>query len=286
MTIINLTKMNGTGNDFLIFDARATENEILRQNLKDLVIKNIPKLSARTNQITKGCDQFLILENTTQADVFMNIYNADGSEVDACGNATRAIGWWLCNEVSSDKVTIKTVADILTAEQTEEFEVSVDMGQPRLEWQQIPLSKELDTLSLPIEHVVENLTFKNPVAVSMGNPHMVFFTTGVDELDLAKIAAPLEVHPFYPKKTNVEFAEIIDKNNINLRVFERGVGETLSCGTGACATLVAAVRRGLTERNVTIKVKGGVLGVNWNEQTNHVHLSGKIEVEGFVEVEL
>lgn len=278
MTTIKLIKMNGTGNDFLIFDARATEANALKQK----VIDKIAEFSARSNSITGGCDQFLILENIDGADVFMRIFNADGSQVDACGNATRAIGWWMCNELSADKVYIKTTADLLTAEQIEEFEVSVDMGQPRLEWQQIPLSENLDTLNLPIEH----MGYNNPVAVSMGNPHMVFFTQNIDAIDLPTVAAPLEVHSFYPKKTNVEFAEIIDKSTIKLRVFERGVGETLSCGTGACATLVAAVRRGLTDRAVTIKVKGGKLGVEWNEQTNHVHLSGAVAVDGFFAVEV
>lgn len=268
--------MNGTGNDFLIFDARATENA----DLIGKVVKSIPALSIRSNEQTKGCDQFLILEESLDADVFMRIYNADGSQVDACGNASRAIGWWMTNELAKDTATIKTNADLLIAEQTGEFEVTVDMGEPRIEWQQIPLSHELDTLELPIS--VDGL--QNPAAVSMGNPHMVFFVQNVMKMDIAKIGAPLEYHPFYPEKTNVEFAEIVSHDKIKLRVFERGVGETLACGTGACATLVAAVRRGLTFRKVVIEVKGGILNVEWDEETNHVFLGGLIEVEGNLEV--
>jgi diaminopimelate epimerase len=278
MASIKLIKMNGTGNDFLIFDARATENTQLVQN----VIKNISELSIRSNETTKGCDQFLVLENTDEADVFMRIFNCDGSEVSACGNATRAIGWWISNELSKDTVHIQTKADILSAEQIGDFDVMVDMGKPRLEWNEIPLSHKMNTLEIPI--TADDLPY--PAAVSMGNPHMVFFVNNVNRMDISRIGAPLEVHPFYPEKTNVEFAEVLDHEKIRLRVFERGVGETLACGTGACAAVVAAVRRGLTLRDVEVEVKGGTLRIYWDEDTGHVHLSGKVGVDGSVEVEI
>ncbi len=278
MDTINLQRMSGLGNDFLIYDARGQDE------LPNKVRNHIVELSSRKNTHTKGCDQFIIIKNASDADVFIEIYNADGSEVSACGNATRCVGYIIAEELQKKIVTIRTNADLLTAENLGGNKISVDMGKPIFDWKIIPLSQKVDVDGLPID--ID--TFPKPSAVSMGNPHMVFISKDVDidGLDVPKIGAPLEVHPLYPQKTNVEFASVIDKNNIRLRVFERGVGETLACGTGACATAVVAYRKGLTNSKVNIHMNGGVLEILYPSPSGHVIMTGDIKLEEKVKVEV
>lgn len=277
---VNLKKMNGLGNDFLIYDARNHDGAF------NLSIEQIVELSARDNSQTGGCDQFIVMEPLEGADVdvFMRIYNADGTQVDACGNATRCIGWLVAHDLGRDDVLIKTNADILKSSRNGDF-VTVDMGVPKLNWDEIPLSRHIeDTASLPIEASDE---IKYPVAVNMGNPHMVFLCAqSVDEIDVTALGAPLESHLLYPEKANIGFANVVDKDNIRLRVFERGVGETKACGTGACAALVAAVRRGLTNREAMLHLNGGILNINWSAQTGHVLMTGEAEFEKDLVVEI
>lgn len=281
-------RMNGLGNDFLIFDARKHAshgvNELTnkRTNEKEnsLTLQKIRELCSRSNAKTKGCDQLIILANSSKADIGMLVYNSDGSEVYACGNATRCVTS-LMNDEGKPEVKIETKAAILHGTMAGKNMVSVDMGEPIFDWKRIPLAKDVDTKSLPIE--IEGFT--KPFAVSMGNPHMVFTTDkDVESIDVKGLGKELEYHPLYPQRANVGFAQVVDKNNINLRVFERGAGETLACGTGACAAAVASISRGLVNRKVNIKTHGGPMVIEWRESDSHVIMTGPVELEGSVEV--
>lgn len=244
-------KMDGLGNDFVIIDAR--------KNDYPLSTTQAMKLADRNNKETGGCDQLIVIENSDKADCFMRIINADGSEVDACGNASRCLGWLVGKEKGKDRVKIETKAGLLDAHIVGKRKISVNMGKAKLDWQEIPLAAEKDTLHLGIQEGA----LKDPVGVSMGNPHAVFFVDNVDKIDLQKVGSKLEHHKLFPQRANIGVAQIISPSEIKLRVFERGAGETLACGTGACAALVAAARRNLTGKKATIHLKGGDLEIEW-----------------------
>lgn len=254
-------KMNGLGNDFVILDHR--EEETL------LTPEHIQRIAHRRFGI--GCDQLIILEPATDpnADVFMRIFNADGQEAGACGNATRCLGSLLATEFKRPGCVIQTVSGLLKTHKQDDGLVQVDMGLPRLEWQEIPLSKACDTLHLPIEKGV----LKDPVAVSMGNPHMVFFVNDVQGIDIYNLGAQLTNHELYPEKANVEFVEVLDRHTLRVRVYERGTGVTMACGTGACASVVAAHRRGLIDTHAKVILDGGELDISY-EKT--VMISGPV----------
>lgn len=260
---VDFTKMHGLGNDFIIVDNRH-QNATLDSTL-------IQRLSARKTGI--GCDQFIVLQPAKKAgaDVFMHIYNADGSEVGACGNATRCVANILMEANKKDTVTIATDAGILKAIAAGRSRVTVDMGKPRLEWQDIPLAHAHDTLTLPLRSGPLNF----PVGVSMGNPHAVFFVDDVDVIALENYGPDLEHDSLFPERANIGIAQIVDRSNVKLRVWERGVGETEACGTGACAAAVAAMRRGLTEQEVDVHLRGGTLHILW-DKSGHVWMTGDV----------
>ncbi|HCR85674.1 MAG TPA: diaminopimelate epimerase [Alphaproteobacteria bacterium] len=274
---VKLTKMNGLGNDFLIYDELTSQKELTFS--RELIVS----LCSRENKKTNGCDQFIIIKKPkTNEDGFMEIFNSDGSEVYACGNATRCVGLILADYLKKSEVIIKTKADLLKAKKINAKEIEVNMGTPKFSWEKIPLSKNLDTIQLPIE--LEGFGVM-PSAVSMGNPHMVFFLQDdVSNINIEKLGAPLEVHELFPEKANVNFANIIDRKHIKLRTFERGAGVTLACGTGACATAVSAIRKNLTERNVTVEMPGGILNINWDKSTDNVLMTGAVEYEKTIEL--
>ncbi len=251
---VPFVKMHGLGNDFVVLDARA-------QPLPPLTAAFARELADRRSGI--GCDQLIVLEPSNSADLRMRIFNPDGGEVGACGNATRAVGL-----LEGRPVRIETLGGELTAEPGTGG-IAVDMGQPRLEWDQIPLAYAMDTLSLPVAWE----TLENPVAVSMGNPHAVFFVDDCDAVELDRLGPEIEHDPLFPERVNVNVATIADRTHIRLRVWERGAGLTLACGTGACATAVAAMRRGLTDRAVTVSLPGGDLGISWGAD-NRVTMTG------------
>lgn len=256
-------KMHGLGNDFAIFDARQEKCHFNAQQIRHL--------GDRRRGI--GFDQMIILEKpvSPETDIIMRIYNADGSEVEACGNATRCVSFILAGETGRPDVVIETVAGVLRGHVTGK-KVSVDMGPAYLDWKDIPLSHATETISLPISEGV----ISNPVAVNVGNPHAVFFVDQVSDVSLEDVGPKVEYHPLFPERTNVEIAEITSRREIRMRVWERGVGITEACGTGACATAIAAVRRGLTERKVTVVLDGGALDIEWRESDNHVVLTGDV----------
>lgn len=255
-------KMHGIGNDFVIFDAR---KEPIR-----LTSDQLAHIAARRTGI--GCDQVIVMEQSQKADIFMRIYNADGGEVASCGNATRCVAWIMMEEIGKNKIAVETMADILQCERISGQNIRADMGAPRFEWNQIPLSEPRDTLHLGIS--LGDLS--DPIAVSMGNPHMVFIVPDVAHLRIRDIGPQLEHYPLYPERANVSFAQPLTDSSVKLRVWERGVGETLACGTAACATLVALNRRGLVGTKADIQLPGGTLKVEWDKKTNHVLMTGPV----------
>ncbi|MDG0982505.1 MAG: diaminopimelate epimerase [Tateyamaria sp.] len=239
-------KMHGLGNDFVVIDTRVSNVKVT----PNLVI------ALADRHLGVGFDQLAVI--TKGNDLTITFYNADGSQSAACGNATRCIA---AHEMthSHKKVLDITIAGrgILRAEQNKDGTISVNMGQPQLEWQDIPLSHETDTLSLPINGT--------PVATGMGNPHCTFFVDDIHTTDVISRGAEIEHHPLFPERTNVQFAQIIGRDHIRMRVWERGTGLTLASGSSSCATAVAAVRRGLTSRSVKIELDGGILHIDWRK---------------------
>jgi len=236
-------KMHGLGNDFVVIDARETPVEISSARAK--------ALADRKTGI--GCDQLILLEPSDVADVRMRIFNADGGEVEACGNATRCVVSLL-----GGTTDIETVAGILKGSSLGDT-VSVEMGEPRFDWDAIPLAYGMDTMSMPVAW--EDLTA--PMAVNVGNPHVIFFVPDTDAVDLARLGPLIETDQLFPDRINVNVATVDDRRNIRLRVWERGVGLTDACGTGACATAAAAIRAGLAEGPVTVTLPGGQLIIDW-----------------------
>jgi diaminopimelate epimerase len=254
-------KMHGLGNDFVVLDGRAKKPALstaMAQRIAD-------------RHTGVGCDQLVIIEppRTKGADAFMRILNSDGGEVEACGNAVRCVGAILMDERGTSRTTIETLAGPVAVSVSPRG-ITADMGPARLEWQDIPLARAMDTLSLPIAEGA----FKDPVGVGMGNPHAVFFVSDVAQVPLADIGPKLEHHALFPKRANVEFAQVLAPGRIRMRVWERGAGITQACGTGACATLVAAARRGLAPRKSQIVLDGGTLEIEWRDHDNHVLMTG------------
>jgi len=279
MASIKLTRMNGLGNDFLIYDARKQDP------ISNFTEEQVIHLSSRANKQTGGCDQFIVLKNPPHegANVFMLIYNSDGSEVHACGNASRCVTALISKEIGKDSVSIETKAGLLNGTFFDPESAAVNMGAPVFEWKKIPLSKDVDIKNIPVELA----GFSKPFAVSMGNPHMVFTTDmNVDNLDVPALGTPLEHHELFPQRVNVGFAQIVDKHNINLRVFERGAGETLACGTGACAAAVAAITRGLCQSPVDIRTRGGNMTIEWNGNHSPVIMTGAAVFEKVVDADI
>jgi diaminopimelate epimerase len=204
-----------------------------------------------------------VLENPhdPSASVFMRIYNADGQEAGACGNATRCVGSLLSTEYHQPTAIIQTTEGLLQTEVLPDQRIQVNMGRPRFGWQEIPLAHACDTANMPIIQGV----LTNPFAVSMGNPHMVFFVPHVEGIDLVQVGSLLTHHPLYTQGANVEVVEVLDRQNLRVRVYERGVGPTLACGTGACASLVAAVHRDLADRSAQIHLEGGILSLSYDQ---------------------
>ena len=244
-------KMHGLGNDFIVIDARP-------QSGNPPVAMSAARAAALAERRTGiGCDQLIVLEPSSTADVRMRIFNADGSEVEACGNASRAVGVLLGGEQR-----IETLGGTIASSATG-HSASVNMGPARFGWDEIPLAYAMDTLSMPVGW--EELD--NPAAVNVGNPHVVFFVPDADAVDLARLGPMIETDPLFPEKVNVGVAAVVGPNHIKLRVWERGVGLTRACGTGACAAAVLAIRRrlvtGSASEPVRVDLPGGPLEIAW-----------------------
>lgn len=239
-------KMHGLGNDFVVVDSRAHERTISPEMARGIGDRHFGV----------GFDQLAVISRGS-ADAHLTFYNADGTLSAACGNATRCIARFLMNETGASRLHLTTDRGDLMAEDAGDGLVAVNMGQPQLEWAEIPLAEEMDTLALPIDGA--------PSATGMGNPHCTFFVDDVDLVDLETFGPKIEHHPLYPQRTNVQVAHIVGPDHIRMRVWERGVGVTWASGSSSCATAVAAARRGLTGRKVRIDLDGGTLMIDWRE---------------------
>lgn len=238
-------KMHGLGNDFIVIDARA----------RAVAMSNARAAALADRRTGIGCDQLIVLEPSEIADVRMRIFNADGGEVEACGNASRAVGLLLGGEQR-----IETLGGTI-ASSTGADGVSVDLGTPRFDWDAIPLAYAMDTLTMPVGW--EDLS--DPTAVNVGNPHVIFFVPDCDAVDLARLGPVIETDPLFPARVNVNVASVVGSDHLRLRVWERGVGLTRACGTGACATAIGAMRRKLVGRTTRVDLPGGTLTIAWRE---------------------
>jgi diaminopimelate epimerase len=270
--------MNGAGNRFAVFDARTrAEFALTNTQVKVICEPGSPAMGPL------GADQLIILRapKADTADIFMEIRNRVGFEVDACGNATRCAAWLVMEETGAETVVVQTNDALLHCRRTGPLSVAVDMGEPKLDWSEIPLKESMHTHHIDIKlGPIDDPTLSNPGAVSMGNPHCVFF---VDDFDRVKphLAGPMvEFHPLFPEQANVGFARVDGPTKIRLKVWERGVGMTQACGTGACAAVVAAHRQKRADRMVDVEVDGGLLQIHWRGTDNHVIMSGPVELEG------
>lgn len=240
-------KMHGAGNDFVILDARRQE-----WPLNDALVR---ALGDRHRGV--GFDQLAVILPDAVADFRLRFLNSDGSEAGACGNATRCVCDYVLRETGRDSVTLVTRRGPLSALRRADGLVSVNMGPPILDWQQVPLARDVDLLHLPLPG--------DPVAVGMGNPHCIFFVDNAESVALTDLGPKIETDPLFPEATNVEFASLTGPDRLRMRVWERGAGVTLACGSGTCATAVAAHLRGLTGRRVLVDVDGGLLEIDWRE---------------------
>ena len=261
---ISFIKMHGAGNDFVVLDGRARPLGLTRDRIRRLADR----------RLGIGCDQLISLEpGTDGSDVFMRIHNPDGSEAGACGNATRCVATLIGRELRRGEVTIGTISGDLPSSILDDGRVTVDLGAPRLGWADVPLAVALDTLHLPLAEGA----VADPAGCSMGNPHATFFVPTVEGLDIERLGPRFEMDALFPDRANIGFAQILSPDRIRLRVWERGAGLTLACGSGACATLVNAVRRGLAARRAELLLDGGTLTIEWRESDGHVLMTGPAE---------
>jgi diaminopimelate epimerase len=256
-------KMHGLGNDFVVLDGRAHPMRIDPERARAI----------SDRRLGVGCDQLIVVHPPRDpgAEAFMQILNADGDEVEACGNASRCVADLLMRESGRDGAVIETVYGLLPAERVEGGLVAVDMGLARARWDEIPLAGETDT-----DHVdIEVGPFSDGCAVNIGNPHIVFFVDDMDLIAFEEYGPLVEKHPLFPRRVNVEAVQVLARDRLRMRVWERGVGVTRACGSGACASLVAAARRGLSERKAEVILDGGPLVIEWLEN-GHVRMAGPV----------
>ncbi len=269
MKKLKFTKMDGAGNDYIYMNGFVQEIE----NPSALAIR----LSNRNFGI--GSDGLVLILPSENSDFRMQMFNSDGSEAEMCGNASRCVGKYVYDNglTTKKEIALETKAGVkyITLLEGDEKarKVTVDMGEPILDPEQIPVKVDKEpVLNFPLD--IDGKIWEIS-CVSMGNPHAVVFTTGIKELDLPVIGPKFEKHPIFPRKTNTEFIEVVDRKTLNMRVWERGAGETLACGTGACAAAVAAILNGYCDRKITIHLIGGDLEIEWDEQNNHVYMTGE-----------
>jgi diaminopimelate epimerase len=259
-------KMNGLGNDFVVVDAR--------ESALALVPELVQAIADRKEGI--GCDQLIALEPSDRADVFMRIWNADGGEVAACGNAARCVAAVIAEEQGKPEVTIETEDQVLGAVVAGDGQVTIDMGLPRLRWDEIPLAEPFqDTRQIELQAgPIDAPELHSPAVVNVGNPHAIFFVDDIEAVDLARVGPILEHHPLFPERANISVVQVLSPNHVKLRTWERGAGLTQACGTAACAAAVAAIRRELTDRTVKVSLPGGDLLIEWREADGHVLMTG------------
>jgi len=256
-------KMHGLGNDFVVIDSTKNQYNINKASIQ--LISN--------RRYGVGCDQLIEMQNSDKEDVYMKIYNSDGTEAEACGNAVRCVAGLLFASSPKKEVSIETIAGVITAESEENGFIKVDMGKPKFFWKEIPLSIETKDINF------KELSLNNGLAINMGNPHVVFFVKDLSNINIHKVGPLIENNSLFPEKVNVEICQIESRKKIRVLVWERGAGKTLACGTGACAALVAAYTKNLVEPAAEIILEGGSLNITWNINSDeHVIMSGPIAV--------
>ena len=258
-------KMDGLGNDFVIIDNR---EEIINLSKKQII-----KICDR-NFI--GCDQLILIQNSKTSDASLNFFNSDGGESGACGNGTRCVADLLSRENKKNIITVTTLSGNIKSEILENRIVTTEIGIPKLNWDEIPLSKKLNTQNVNIKIFdIENNEHRGGTAINVGNPHIIFFVKNIESFDIKKIGPEIENHEIFPKRTNVTLANVINKNLIRVKVWERGAGLTKACGTAACATAYASKLNGLSGNEVDIEFINGKLSITIDEK-NSIHMKGPV----------
>ena len=272
---IKAFKMDGLGNDFVIIDNR--------QKITNLTKEQIIKIC---NRNFLGCDQLILIEKDKSADAFLKFYNSDGGESGACGNGTRCVADLISKEVNNKSIVLKTISGYLKSEILGNNIVTTEIGKAKIEWNEIPLSEKLNTKNLNIKiSDKDNKEYSGGTAVNVGNPHIVFFVNQVDNFDIRKIGPNIENHKIFPEKCNVTIAQVIDKNLIKVKVWERGAGLTKACGTAACATAFAGKLNNLTNNKTDIEFENGKLSISIDEK-NSIHMTGPVSDIKEIEIKL
>ena len=268
---IHFRKMNGLGNDFVVLDAReraiAMDNDLAR--------------GIADRQAGVGCDQLIMMAPSSKADAKMRIWNNSGAEVESCGNAARCIADLLIKDTGKETVLIDTDGGMLICYGADDGNITVDMGVPRFGWQDIPLAEEFyDTRGIELQvGPIDDPILHTPSVVNVGNPHAVFWVDDVDAYELDRTGPLLENHPIFPEGANISLANVVSRNHIILKVWERGAGLTRACGTGACAAMVCAVRKDLVDRVATVTLPGGDLSIEWRERDDHMLMTGPVSYD-------
>ena len=265
MNKLDAYKMDGLGNDFIIFDKRKESISLT----KDQIIK----ISDRNNI---GCDQVIFVDADKSNNAYLTFYNSDGGEIKACGNGSRCAAYLLMKENNTKKISLKTKAGILLAELDNKNLVSINMGQPNFKWKKIPLLKEMDNKNLKIKiNSTEGKEIVGGFSLSVGNPHVIFFVKNINQFNIKDIGPKIENHEYFPEKCNVTLANIKNKKHVEVNVWERGAGLTKACGTAACATAVSGAVLRLNERCVDIEFPEGLLNIDWKTD-NNIYMTGKV----------
>ncbi len=255
--MLNFEKMHANGDDFVIID--------LRGRTGDTDWSFVARMGDRTRGI--GFNQLAVISECDDADARIRFWNADGSTLDACGSATRGVAWKLMHETGASSLTVRTNRGLLTCKRESNDLIAVAMGKPLLGWRDVPLSREVDTLTLPLAG--------GPSACSMGNPHCSYFVDDVSQVDVETIGREIESHPLFPRRTNVHFVQVVRRDRIRLRIWERGGGIPFGSGSCSCGAVVNGIRRGLLDADVEVECDGGVVAVRW-DGSGSVFLSGPV----------
>lgn len=268
---IPFRKMNGLGNDFVVIDARK----------HPLAISEAQARAIADRKAGVGCDQLIVMEQSPSADVRMRIWNAEGGEVQSCGNASRCIADIVMAEKGTQSATIDTMGGFLTAQKAGPLMVTIDQGRPRFGWKEIPLSEAFaDTRHIELQvGPIDKPILHSPSVVNVGNPHCIFWVNDLAAADLGKLGPMIEHHPLFPERTNVEMAKVVSRDHVILNVWERGAGLTKACGTAACAVMAAGYRLKLIDAKCRVTLPGGDLFMAVNEENGHVLMTGPVEYE-------
>ena len=265
MNKLDAYKMDGLGNDFIIFDKRKKSISLTKVQ--------IIKISDRGNI---GCDQVIFIDNDKSSNAYLTFYNSDGGEIAACGNGSRCAAYLLMKENNNKKISLRTKVGILRAELDDKNLVRINMGQPNFKWEKIPLSKEMDNKNLKIKiNSTDGKEIEGGFSLSVGNPHIIFFVEDFNKFNLKEIGPKIENHNYFPERCNVTLASIKNKKHVKVKVWERGAGLTKACGTAACATAVAGAVLKLNESYVDIEFPEGLLNIDWSTD-NNIYMTGKI----------